>query len=192
MRITILDGHPRRESLIAALADAYARGAEAAGHEVRRLAPRDLQFDPVLHGGYNNRDPLEPDLLAAQETIAWCEHLVVAHPVWWGQMPAQLKGFIDRTFVPGWAFKFHPGKVWWDRLLAGRSARIIQTSAVPNPLMWLWYGNCATRALRDSTLRFCGFKPVRITRFGGVAAGFTEEKAKPWLAKCERLGSRGA
>lgn len=191
MKITVLDGHSRAESLCSALADAYVRGAESAGHEIRRLSPRDMDFDPVLRGGYHNRDPLEPDLIEAQKVIEWCEHLVVVHPVWWGQMPAELKGFFDRTFIPGWAFKFHEGKVWWDRLLSGRSARIIQTSAVPNPLMWLWYGNCAKRALKNSTLKFCGINPVRVTQFGGVAAGFTPEKARLWVARCETLGRSG-
>lgn len=191
MRITILDGHPRGDSLCAALSEAYATGARSAGHEVRFLRPRELDFDPVLRGGYDNRDPLEADLVEAQKTIEWCEHLVVVHPVWWGQMPAELKGFFDRTFLPGWGFKFHPDKVMWDKLLSGRSARIIQTAAVPTPLMWLWYGNCAAKALKSSTLGFCGFKPVRVTQFGGAAKGFTEAKAKQWLMKCEQLGSRG-
>ncbi|MEQ8850067.1 NAD(P)H-dependent oxidoreductase [Botrimarina sp.] len=190
MRITLLDGHPRGGSLGAALADAYARGAEAGGHELRRLTPRDMAFDPV-HRGYKEAAPLEPDLAAAQADIAWCEHLVVVHPVWWGSMPAQLKGFFDRTFTPGWAFKFHEGKIWWDRLLAGRSARVIQTSATPKIAMRLAYFNCAPIAVKDSTLAFCGFKPVRLTQFGGVGGGFKPEKARPWLAKCERLGQRG-
>lgn len=191
MRVTLLDGHPRPESLCSALANAYARGAEGAGHEVQRLAPRNLDFKPVLRGGYDNREPLEADLVEAQKAIEWCEHLVVVHPVWWGQMPAELKGFFDRTFLPGWAFKFHEGKTWWDRLLAGRSARVIQTSATPNLFMRLAYRNCAARALKDSTLAFCGFKPVRVTQFGGVGAGFTRGKAAPWLAKCEQLGRAG-
>lgn len=190
MRIAILDGHPRPDSLCVALADAYARGAESGGHEVRRLNVRDLDFQ-VVHRGYTEGDEVEPDLLTAQQTIEWCEHLVVVHPVWWGSMPAELKGFFDRTFLPGWAFKFHQGKVWWDRLLAGRSARVIQTAATPNIAMRLAYFNCAAVATKDSTLAFCGFKPVRLTQFGGVGGGFTEEKAKPWIAKCERLGRDG-
>ncbi|MEM6656352.1 MAG: NAD(P)H-dependent oxidoreductase, partial [Planctomycetota bacterium] len=93
MRITLIDGHPRTESLCHGLADAYARGAEAAGHELRRITVRELDFNPVLRGAYDNRDPLEPALVQAQEDITWCEHLVVVHPVWWGQTPALLKGF---------------------------------------------------------------------------------------------------
>lgn len=190
MRITLLDGHPREGSLCSSLADAYARGAEAARHEVRRLAPREMAFE-VVHRGYDDSVNLEPDLAAAQADIAWCEHLVVVHPVWWGQMPAELKGFFDRTFVPGWAFKFHEGKIWWDRLLAGRSARVIQTSATPKIAMRLAYFNCAAIAAKDSTLAFCGFKPVRLTQFGGVGGGFKPEKARRWIVECEKLGRAG-
>lgn len=190
MRITILDGHPRSDSLCHALCDAYARGAEASGHEVRRLVVRDLEFD-IVQRGYKEGDELEADLLAAQEMITWCEHLVVVHPVWWGSSPALLKGFLDRAFTPGWAFKFHAGKTWWDRLLAGRSARVIQTAATPNVFMRLAYWSCAAVAMKASTLEFCGFKPVRLTQFGGIGMGFNEEKALPWIDKCEALGRSG-
>lgn len=188
MRIAILDGHTDHESLTTGLCDAYARGAESARHEVRRITPRDLAFEPVLRG-YRDRGELEPDLVAAQETISWCEHLVVVHPVWWGQMPALLKGFIDRTFLPGWAFKFHEDDPWWDRLLAGRSARLIQISATPVWAMWVANWNAPLIATKGSVLSFCGFKPVRTTQFGGVNKDFTEAQAAPWLAKVERLGA---
>ncbi|TWT43319.1 NAD(P)H-dependent oxidoreductase [Botrimarina hoheduenensis] len=191
MRITLLDGHPRSGSLCHALCDAYARGAESAGHEVRRLVVRELDFD-AFQKGYKEAEALEPDLIAAQEMIAWCEHLVVVHPVWWGSSPALLKGFIDRAFLPGWAFKFHAGKTWWDRLLTGRSARVIQTAATPNLFIRLAYWSCAAVAMKAGTLEFCGFKPVRLTQFGGIGMGFTEAKARPWLAKCEALGKAGA
>ena len=174
MRITILDGHPRAGSLTHGLCDAYARGAEAGGHEVRRLVVRDLDFD-IIQRGYKEGDTLEPDLVAAQETIEWCEHLVVIHPVWWGSSPAVLKG-----------------KTMRDRLIAGRSGRVIQTAATPNVFMRLAYWSCAAVALKASTLEFCGFKPVKLTQFGGVGMGFNEEKAQPWLEKCERLGRAGA
>ena len=190
MRITILDGHPDHESLCTSLCDAYAAGAADAGHDVRRLVVRDLEFAPVLRG-YRYRGELEPDLVEAQRTISWCEHLVVVHPVWWGSSPALLKGFIDRTFLPGWAFKFHENDPWWDRLLAGRSARVIQTAATPNWAMRAAYWSCAGVAMKSSTLAFCGFKPVRLTQLGGVGKGFRDERAERWLAKAERLGRAG-
>jgi putative NADPH-quinone reductase len=190
MRITILDGHPDQTSLTTALADAYALGAASGGHEVRRLVIRDLQFEPVLRG-YRQAGELEPDLRTAQQMISWCEHLVVCYPIWWGQMPALTKGFVDRAFSPGWAFKFHDNDPWWDRLLAGRTARLVVTAATPVWAMKLAYRNAPIVATRDSVLAFCGFKPVRVSQFGGVSKDFTSEQAKPWLARMEKLGRAG-
>lgn len=81
-RILVILCHPSQNSLCAALAQSYTRGAEAAGHEVRNLALGALRFDPILHEGYNRIQPLEPDLLAAQEAISWAEHLVFVYPIW--------------------------------------------------------------------------------------------------------------
>lgn len=44
---------------------------------------------------------LEEDLVKAQELIRWADHLVFVYPIWWGTMPAVLKGFFDRVFLPG-------------------------------------------------------------------------------------------
>ena len=59
---------------------------------------------------------------------------------------------------------------------------MIQTAATPGWAMKLAYFNCGAIATKDSTLAFCGFKPVRLTQLGGVGKDFTEAKAKPWLA----------
>jgi putative NADPH-quinone reductase len=75
-RILILLGHPSGDSFCAALAEAYAESARAQGHAVRELRLGQLDFDPSLHEGYRQVQPLEADLLAAQEAICgpntWC------------------------------------------------------------------------------------------------------------------------
>lgn len=48
--------------------------------------------------------------------------MVWFHPVWWGGLPALTKGFIDRVFTPGFAFKYRENSVWWDKLLSGKTA----------------------------------------------------------------------
>ena len=106
-RILVILGHPSESSLCAGLAQSYIEGARAAGAEVRLLALGALTFDPLLHAGYRGEQALEPDLQAAQAQITWAEHLVWVYPTWWGAMPALLKGFIDRVFLPG--FAFNPG-----------------------------------------------------------------------------------
>lgn len=187
-RILVILGHPDTRSLGAALATQYVRGAKASGATVRRLDLAKLKFDPVLHQGYKVIQPLEPDLLRAQRWITWAEHLVFVYPMWWGSMPALMKGFIDRTFHPGFAFKFpSPDAVLWDKLLSGRSARIILTCDGPPLALRLLYNNPAIEAMKGMTLEFCGVSPVHVTQVGPVKRA-TPARMHLWQLKVEELG----
>jgi putative NADPH-quinone reductase len=151
---------------------------------------RDLSFDVILHQGYQAKQALEPDLLKAQAMIQASRHLVVVTPVWWGSMPALLKGFLDRTMERGWAFRYGSNGLP-EGLLAGRSARLIVSTDSP-----LWYlrwiqGDPTVRSLVRSTLKFCGFKPVAITRIGPVH-GSDDKKREQWLEKVSQTGQADA
>lgn len=188
-RILILLGHPAADSLCAGLADAYADGARQAGHEVQLIKLAELRFDPVLHEGYKLIQPLEPDLLAAQQAILRAQHPVLVYPTWWGGMPALMKGFFDRTFLPGFAFKYRPGSPWWDKLLAGRSAQVIATMDTPPWYYRLIYGSPGHRQTVRTILRFCGVSPVRVTSIGRVKDTPPAWKER-WLARMRELGRR--
>lgn len=99
MNILIINGHPNPTSLNTALAQTYAKTAEASGATVRYLAIGALDFNPNLQYGYAQRMELEPDLLRALEDINWSTHQVWIHPMWWLGMPAIMKGFFDRLFL---------------------------------------------------------------------------------------------
>ncbi len=186
-KILIIYGHPLKESFCTALGNAYKSGAEEVGAEVRSFHIEGLDFDPVLHKGYTDRQQLEPDLLKAQEDIEWADHIVWVYPVWWGTMPGKMKGFIDRTFHPQWAFTFPPGKLFQKKLLKGRSARLITTM---DNLPWLYKlrylspGHCQMKGM---ILKFCGIKPIRITSIGSVKLSSSLRRQK-WLQKVEVLG----
>lgn len=87
-RVLVILGHPSTDSFCGALMQTYVEAAKSAGHEVRLLRLAALSFDPVLHDGYKQIQPLEPDLLKAQADITWAEHLAFVYPVWWGGIPA--------------------------------------------------------------------------------------------------------
>ncbi|PIF46706.1 putative NADPH-quinone reductase [Chryseobacterium sp. 52] len=188
-RIAIINGHPNQDSFNFGIAEAYKKGAEQSGAEVKMITVAALNFDPVLHFGYQKRMELEPDLLKAWETIQWADHLVWIHPVWWGGIPALMKGFIDRLFLPGMAFKYRENSVWWDKLLKGKTGHIITTLDQPGWYYRLFYGRPSVNQLKKSTLEFCGIKPVKVT-YVGIIKTSDDIQRKQWLKKINLLGLR--
>ena len=164
MRIYLLLAHPDPSSFNGALADAYEAEARLAGHEVRRQNLGELRFDPILHHGYHTPLPLEPDLELAHQNIRWCNHWVILYPIWWGSVPALLKGFFDRALYSGFAYRYHNQDPMWDQLLKGRSAQIITTSDAPNLWTLIAYRNSDLGTVKHATLGFCGIRPVRTLR----------------------------
>lgn len=187
-RIVLITGHPDPKSYCAALSRAYLEGAAGSGAEVRHIDLSQLSFDPNL--AFGNRQPmeLEPDLLEAQEHIRWADHLVFVYPTWWGAAPALLKGFIDRVFLPGFAYRYRKGSPLWDRLLAGKSARLIVTLDTPSIYNRLVYRRAGYRVMKKNVLEFCGIKPVRITEFAPIRKSSPEQRER-WLDQVRRLGA---
>lgn len=186
-KILIINGHPDKESYCFALAESYKKGAIRSDAEIKEIVIADLQFSPNLQFGYRKRTELEPDLMESWEKIQWADHLVWIYPVWWGSMPALMKGFIDRVFLPGFVFRKRENSLWWDKLLTGKTARIITTLDQPAWYYWLIYKQPSTNALKKLTLEFCGVKPVKVTSIGPIRLSKEEFRMK-WLQKVENLG----
>lgn len=188
-RILIINGHPYKDSLCLAIAGAYEKGARAAGAEVKRINLGDLRFDPILHKGYHEIQPLEPDLIKAQAEIKWAQHLVFVFPTWWVGLPALMKGFLDRTFLPGFAFKYHKDSPFWDKLLKGRSARVFITMDSLLLYNWLKYHDSGHTPFIKGTLGFVGIKPVKVDIFEWVRFS-SEPRRLKWLKKAENRGRK--
>lgn len=188
-RILVILGHSVGNSLCGAIADAYTKGAQASGHKVQLISLASLKFDPILHNGYNTIQPLEPDLIDAQEAMLWAEHLVFVYPIWWGSIPAILKGFFDRILLPGFAFKFRPGALMADGLLAKRTAHLIATMDTPPWYYRLVYRMPGHNQMKRTILEFCGVKPVAITSFGPVKNSSKATREK-WLSRSYTLGQK--
>jgi NAD(P)H dehydrogenase (quinone) len=190
-KILLVNGHPRVESLCGALAASYAEAAREAGHELRTLTLAALSFDPVLHGGFKAEQPLEPALQQAQADITWADHLVFVYPVWWAAPPALLKGFVDRALLPGFAFKYRQGSSLWDKLLTGKTGRLIVTADSPGWYLRLVTGNPAVKSMKRGVLEFCGVSPVRTLLCAGVK-GSSAPTREGWLRQARALGASAA
>jgi len=187
--ILIINGHPNEDSFNHALADAYKEGALKTGAQVAEIRISTLNFNPNLQYGYTRRMELEPDLLASLEKIKAADHLVWIHPTWWGGLPAMMKGFIDRLFLPGITYKYRENSLWWDKLLKGKTARIITTIDQPAWYYRLVYRSPSVNQLKRSILEFCGVKPVKVT-FVGIIKTATPEKRATWIRKIYSMGQK--
>ena len=187
-KILIINGHPDKESFCFALAESYKKGADTAAADCKLIHLIDLKFNLILAHGYRKISPLEPDLVKMQAEILAADHLVFVYPNWWSTFPALLKGFIDRVFVPNFAFKYRENSPFWDKLLKGKTARLIVTMDTPKWYYWLINKSAGHNAMRIGVLEFCGIKPVKITVFTPVKSA-DEAKRKKWLAEAEELGS---
>lgn len=188
MNILLILGHPNQASFCNAIVEQYVNGAGKAEVKILRLSQ--LHFNPISQG-YTVPMPLEPDLELAQQHIGWADHLVFVYPTWWGDMPALLKGFLDRVLMPGFAFKYRKDSIWWDRLLKGKTARIITTMDGPSWWHYMMHFAPGINALKRATLHFCGIATVHTTIIGGVRKSNPEQRRK-WLESIQNLGARDA
>ena len=186
-QILIINGHPDNESFCHSLARKYKIGADNSGAKCNLINLTDLRFSPVLKYGYRKRTDLEPDLQKAWDLITKANHIVFVYPNWWGTYPALLKGFIDRLFLPGFAFEYQEKSPFPKKLLIGKTARLIITTDTPNWYYSLVYRKPGHNSMKKSILGFCGIKPVKITTIGPVKNS-TDIQRNTWLEKVEYLG----
>ena len=190
--IAIIQGHPdvTQHHFGHALAEAYAKGATAAGHEVRMIDVAKLDF-PWLRSKqeWEHSEP-PPAITTAQKTIAWADHLVVCYPLWLGGMPAILKGFFEQVARPGFALAPVDSNQMWHKLLKGKSARIVVTMGMP-ALIYRWYFRAhSLKSLERNILGFVGIAPIRATVIGMIEGPNVARREK-WLSKLQDLGGQG-
>lgn len=190
-RLLLIQGHPDSSTRHFAhlLADAYADGALAAGHEVRTIDVSTLEF-PLLRSQADWETGRVPETLrAAQQDILWADHLVLFFPLWLGDMPALLKGFLEQIARPGFAFRKEAGNPFASKGLTGRSARVVVTMGMP-ALIYRWYFRAhSVKALERNILGFIGIAPVRETLIGMVA-GQTPATVAKWERFMRGLGHK--
>ncbi|WP_152287061.1 NAD(P)H-dependent oxidoreductase [Flavicella marina] len=188
-KILLINGHPNKESFNYGIFKAFKEGATSQHTQIKEIQIGELNFDPNLAFGYQQRTELEPDLKMAWKKIKWADHLVWMHPVWWGGLPAITKGFIDRLFLPGMAFQYKENSIWWDKLLTGKTAQIITTLDQPKWFYRFINKRPSVNQLKKNTLEFCGVKNIKV-HYIEMIKNSDEKKRALWLSKIEKLGRK--
>ena len=123
----------------------------------------------------------------AYETLASCDHLVLIFPLWCGDMPAMLKGFIERILQPDLIARENTENAMNWHIFANKTARIVMTMGMPVSIYRWWYGGYALKLLTRNILHFIGIKPVRHTLYGMIGTSKPAARER-WLREIEALG----
>ncbi len=132
------------------------------------------------------------DLVNEEETARYrtlveeADTLLFIYPIWWWGMPAILKGFIDRIFVAGFAYKYEGTLP--KGLLKGKKAWVINTLDSPLWYVALLYRSADWIIMKRGVLRFCGIHDIKRSVFQSVKTSKREKREK-WLLQIEEKGS---
>lgn len=190
-RILILQGHPDASEphFNHALADAYCRGAEDHGHDVRRIDVAKLDFPLLRSPEQWMHGPVPPGLVEAQHAIGWAQHLVIFFPLWLGGVPALLKGFLEQVARPGFAFHPEGKNPLANKGLTGRSARVVVTMGMPALIYRFYFRAHSLKSLERNILGFVGIAPIHETLIGRIGE-LSDRQRGDWLRKLEKLGQQ--
>ena len=185
--VLLLNANPKKVSFSHQLADSYEIEAREQAN-VRRFNLSGMDFNPSLENGYDSIQVLEDCLTAFQQSIQWANHIVIVSPIWWGALPAKLKGLIDRAFLPGFAFKFEGDSLEPTPLLVGKTSRIILTMDAPEEFV-REQAQPVLEQLDRFTLQYCGVSEAECNLFGSVILA-DESQRNSWLQTAKQLGSK--
>ncbi|GAE64635.1 NAD(P)H-dependent oxidoreductase [Chryseobacterium indologenes] len=128
MKHLIIYVHPNENSLNHSLLSHVKEILSSGNNEVKIRDLYALHFDPVLSlqdmQGWHAREVSE-DVQREQEHILWADQITFIYPIWWTGLPAVMKGYFDRVFSYGFAYRYDQGIQ--KGLLKGKKAVIINT-----------------------------------------------------------------
>ncbi|MGO3805024.1 MAG: NAD(P)H-dependent oxidoreductase [Sphingobacterium sp.] len=112
MKHLVIYAHPNEQSLNGHLKQVVTEHLNQNKHEVIVRDLYQLNFNPVLsleemEGQRVGR--VSEDVKTEQDKIIWADCITFIHPIWWTGLPAILKGYIDRVFSYGFAYRYDQG-----------------------------------------------------------------------------------
>ena len=208
MKVLIVYAHENPKSFNGAMKDLAVETLTAQGHEVKVSDLYAMGFNPV--GGRGDFTDMSgegfykyqaeqfaaaethrfsPEVQAEMDKVDWADFILFQYPMWWLDMPAILKGWIDRVFAAGYAYG--NGKMFDQGLLKGKRTMCALTTGAPEH----FYPEFAATTMKPilfGRLYFCGLEVL--PPFAAFAAAHvSDEDRKAYLAeykqRLEAIGS---
>ncbi len=178
MKHLLIYTHLNPNSFTKAVSDEVEKVLQEKGEEVKTINLYEEKFNPVLEFPdiehmFMGKEATA-DVKKYQELISWADNLIFVYPVWWQQMPAMLKGFIDRVFSNGYAFAYNETGV--EGLLKGKTAHLfINTGNRSEVLEQIGMHTALKKVNEEGIFGFCGMT-AKTTFFGNIAMGSDDER----------------
>jgi putative NADPH-quinone reductase len=193
MNILIVLAHPNQKSFNHAIAHRVSAALKRLHHNILFHDLYAEKFNPVV-----STDDLDKNRVPDSRLRVYCDELqeadgiIFVHPNWWGAPPAMLKGWIDRVFRPGVAYKFDPGDNGEGvprGLLAGKAALVFTTSNTLEAREKAVFGDPLELLWKKCVFELCGIQKHFRKNFGVVITS-TPEQRQEWLAEAEEIALR--
>lgn len=164
MRVLTVISHPDPNAFSYAVLDRFAAGVVSAGHTHETADLYREGFNPVM----SVRDmqqfenvPMPADVQDEQRRIENCDAMCWIFPMWWWGMPAMLKGWLDRVWSAGWAYKSEHDPE--GSLLSSRPLTcLVPTGASIKMINKYGFEEQLDNILRAGVFGYCGMDPIRI------------------------------
>ena len=189
MRALVVYCHPIEGSFCSALRDAAVSGLRKAGHSVDIIYLAADSFNPVMHEdewlSYTTMNPVfSPDVEKYVELVKNAEVMVFVYPTWWSSVPAQLKGWAERVFMPTVAFKMNSKNQ--VRPALGNLRRIVTVTTFGSPWVYVKAMNDNGSRMLSRSLRLSCVHRVRFLRLAHYQMDrSTPESRTAFLAQVE-------
>jgi NAD(P)H dehydrogenase (quinone) len=128
MKHLIIYAHPNDDSLNHHLMQTVVESLQTKNQEITVRNLYQINFNPVLslEDMQGQRlGTIADDVKQEQEYISLADHITFIYPIWWTGMPAIMKGYIDRVFSYGFAYRYDQGVQ--KGLLTGKKTTVINT-----------------------------------------------------------------
>ena len=186
MKVLLLLGHPKPNSLNHAIAETSVKVLEALGHEV---VFRDLyqeHFDPVLPAGEESlpEEQLPEFLQNHLQDFKESDGVIVVHPNWWGGPPAILRGWVDRVVRTNSCYRFTKEGV--VSYVGGKIVQVFSTSNTPREVEINVYGDPLENFWKVVVFGLLGVSSFERCNFESVVLSTSEER-QGWLAEVETI-----
>ncbi len=189
MKVLVVIGHQAKGSFCHAIAETAIQTLKSAGHEVVYHDLYDEQFDPILpQHEIPKQAELPPAVKQHCDEVLSADGYVIVHPNWWGQLPAVLKGWIDRVFRQGVAYEFAAGGAI-NGFLKGKTAQVFTTSNTPRDVELQWFGDPLENWWKICVFDFCGLSDFERRNFESMVMS-TPEQRQTWLSEVQEIVRR--